>query len=64
MGSRLSRRMAILYDRNATYRGSLRGFASLNISTNLLSSILLAISRSLLIWTRSSSLSGDIEACK
>ncbi len=30
----------MLYDYNAIYRGSLQGFASLNISTNLLSSIL------------------------
>ena len=43
MGNRLSRRMAILYDRNAIYREGLRGFASLNISTNFLSSILFYI---------------------
>ena len=50
----------ILHDHNAIYGGNLRGFAGLNISTNLLSSIL-ARSRSLLIWTRSPSLSGDIQ---
>jgi hypothetical protein len=52
--------MANLCYRRSVYMRSLWGFASLNISNNLLSSILLARSRSLLIWARSLSLSGDI----
>jgi hypothetical protein len=56
--------MANLCYRRSVYMRRLWGFASLNISTNLISSILLARSRSLLIWTRSSSLSGGIATRK